>query len=72
MRLMEGDIQSYDYPATIAILDFQSRVLTVKLLQPCPRVRQAYTFLRRVVGRKPRSIILHSKFHGSIDRRRAN
>jgi len=70
---MEGDIHGYDYPATIAILDFQSRVLAVELLQACPRVRQTDALvLRRIAGPKPRSIILHPKFHRAIDLRRAD
>ena len=73
MGIMEGDIHGHDCPATITIFDFQSRVLAIKLLQSCARVPQADTLMPgQLVGRKPGSIVLYSKFHRAIDLRRAD
>jgi hypothetical protein len=70
MGMVERDTHGRDHPTAIAILNFQTRVLPIKLSQSRACVGQTDALIvRSISGQKPRSVVLNSKFHLAIDLR---
>src|SRR5690606_5355154 len=73
-RFFEGDLEINGHPSFAARRDFEAMPLTVKMLEPSPRVRQTHALTQPAPRHylRPHAIVFHAYVEGTVTPLRTN